>query len=829
MTKISHQPEKTWGTENMYYSAIGLLAAAILLIENHDILLYQRGAFEKNAWRIYRRFLFAVLAYYVTDILWGFLESRKLSVLLFADTTVYFIALAAGVLFWAQFTVAYLEEQTLFGRFLISAGRVVAGLITLLSVVNIFEPVLFTVDAGGVYRALPGRYAALACQILLLLLISACAVSNLRLRRAEMEKRCLALVLFGLIMALFLFVQLWFPNWPLYSIAYMLGTCLLHTYVVNDEKEEYRRGLAEAGKVRELRDTMASMLDNLPAMVFAKDAQSGVYLACNQTFADYAGKEKPEDAVGLTDAQLFGPETAKHFMHEDQVALSMDEPYIFFEDVEGREYQTTKRKYLDHAGQLCVLGVCQDVTDMVRIRRDDALTKEDYEKAHSTGVIYNHIAQALAGGYMVFYYVNLDSEEFIKYRNDDDSGRMTEEKRGYHFFEACRLEVGRIVHPDDRAAVVSALRRKTLVAALDRNKTFVMNFRYLTQSGEKYVTLRVSRMEDDEHYIILGLTDVDELMKHRRAIEQVREEQLAYSRLKALNGNYIWVYVVVPETGAYRELSEVDEAGSPTMAKEGEDFFAAVREASRKYTCTEDQERFLAAFTRENVLAEIESKGVFTLHYRFLLDGVRTYVILKAAKVEEKDGARLVVGLINVDDQRRLEEKNEKRYIQAQARASVDALTGIKNKHAYLEAEERLNEQIAQERAPEFAVTLLDVNDLKRVNDTEGHSAGDQLIRDACKIVCDTFKRSPVFRIGGDEFAVLSRGDDYEHIEELVAKIGAHNENALQNGGIVIACGMARYDNDESVAPVFERADQKMYENKSKLKMMKTAGRSGLQ
>ena len=348
-----------------------------------------------------------------------------------------------------------------------------------------------------------------------------------------------------------------------------------------------------------------------------------------------------------------------------------------------------------------------------------------------------------------------------------------------------------------------------------------MTFRYLTEDGDKYVTLRVSRLEDDERCVILGFTDVDELMKHRRAALQVKEEQLAYTRLRALNGNYIWVYVVNPETGYYREISEADKSASPTLAREGEDFFAALREASDKYTCPEDQNRFLAAVTRENVLTEVERKGVFTLHYRFRLEGVPTYVILKAAMVEEKEGSRLVAGLINVDDQMRLEEKNKIKVMQAQVKANVDALTGIKNKHAFMEAEERLNVQIAQKHAPEFAVVLLDVNDLKKVNDTIGHSAGDQYIRDACKLVCDTFKHSPVFRIGGDEFAVISRGDDYQRIDELVAMVARHNEQARLNGGIVISCGMAKYDNDPSVAPVFERADQRMYANKSELKAKK--------
>ena len=47
-------------------------------------------------------------------------------------------------------------------------------------------------------------------------------------------------------MATFLTIQLWFPLLPLYSIAYMLGTCLLHTFVINDEKEEYKLELEEA-------------------------------------------------------------------------------------------------------------------------------------------------------------------------------------------------------------------------------------------------------------------------------------------------------------------------------------------------------------------------------------------------------------------------------------------------------------------------------------------------------------------------------------------------------------------------------------------------------
>ena len=809
----------------MYYAAIGLLAVSILLIENQDILLNLGGAFDKPAWKVYRRFLYAVLAYYVTDILWGFLESRKLAGLLFADTTVYFVAMAAGVLLWTEYTVSYLNEESAFGRFLVTAGRVLAGLITTLAVVNIFKPVLFTVDAQSVYHVLPIRYVILVSQILLLLLITAFALSSM-LRESGGEGKAMkyrALGLFGLIMAVFLFIQLWFPYLPLYTIAYLLGTCMLHTLVINDEKENYRRNMEEAARISELKDTIVSLLDNMPGMTFTKDAETGVYLACNQAFAKYAHKTNSAGVVGLTDAEIFDAETAKHFADDDKMALSMDAPYVFFEDVPDaagnrRQLQTTKLKYHNLSGKLCVLGMCQDVTDMFRIQPERAATKEDYEKERSTGIIYTHIAQALARGYTNLFYIDIDTEGFVEYRVGGENGGLTEVRRGWHFFEQCRLDAERMVYPDDRAAVLRALDRKNLVAALDRNRTFVITCRLITENGPAYVSLRVCRLEDDERTLILGVTDIDREMKQRRAAERLMEEHIAYTRLNALSGDFLCVYVVVPETGRYREFSATAGYEAFARAKEGMDFYTATREAAKVYNHPEDLNRFLSAFTKENILSEIERHGLFTLSYRMMMNGRPFYVQLKAALVEEKEGRRLIVGINDIDAQVRQEEANLKHIAQARIEANVDALTGVKNRHAYLMAEERLNVQIAEGRAPEFAISILDVNDLKKVNDTAGHNAGDQYIRDACKIICEIFNHSPVFRIGGDEFAVISQGGDYARIDELVGRVNAHNAEARRAGGVTIACGMARRADDDSVAPVFERADQNMYQNKSDLK-----------
>ena len=355
-----------------------------------------------------------------------------------------------------------------------------------------------------------------------------------------------------------------------------------------------------------------------------------------------------------------------------------------------------------------------------------------------------------------------------------------------------------------------------------------MTFRRIERETPFYVQMKISRMEDDDRIIVLAISDVDELMRQRRAEARIREERIVYARLHALTGNFIVVYVVDPETDRYREFSATDDYEKGfAQAKEGENFFGKVREVGSQYNYPEDLNRFLTAFTKENILSEIERNGIFTLGYRFMMDGKPVHVQMKAAMVEENEGPRLVVGLNNIDAQVRQEERLEKRLSEARSLANIDALTGVRNKHAYIMAETQTDRRIAERRQPPFAVVIFDVNDLKKINDTAGHQAGDQYIRDACEIIRGIFRYSPVFRVGGDEFAVIVQGKDYEGIEELLEKVAAHNEEASRTGGILIACGYAKYRDDACVATVFDRADRNMYENKNSLKTNagKTPGR----
>ena len=811
----------------MYYAVIGILAVAVMLIENQDILLNKNGDISAPSWKVYRRFLIAALVFYLSDILWGFFESLKIPAILFADTSVYFIIMAFGILTWMSFVVTYLNEKNTFELFIQIFGWIIAGAVAILSVVNIFVPVLFKVDEACVYYDLPGRDMILLAQILLLVLISAYAfISVFKNDTGNKRQRYVTIAHFGLIMGFFLLGQMFYPYLPLYAMAYMLGTCLLRAFVIREEKEELRVALEEAEKVKELKHSISSLLDNMPALSFYKDAWTGVYMACNQAFAEYAHKDDPEGVIGLTDAQIFDKETAEHFVNDDRLALSMDDPYVFYEDVhdaEGnqRQFQTTKLKFIDASGKLCLLGMCQDVTDMIAIQRENAKTKEAYKKAKTNSIIFSHIAQTLAHSYENLFYVNVETGEYTEYHLNKDTGILDEARSGDDFFESAQREVNTLVYPDDREAFSKAVDKATLLENLDKHKSFVMTYRLMVNGEPVFVSMKISRMEDDERFIIIGVTDMDDEMKQRQAAEKAKEEHIAYTRLNALAGDFLCVYVVDPKTGRYREFSSTANFKSFDIPEEGPDFYEASQKAGRNVVYHDDQERFLSMFTKEGILSEVERTGTFSLTYRLIINDVPSYVQLRAAMVEETEGQRLIVGINDIDSHVRQEEEYASRLAMAQAKANVDALTGVRNKHSYLDEEERLNRMLAEGLQPSFAIVILDVNDLKKVNDTQGHQAGDEYIRNACKIICDTFKKSPVFRTGGDEFTVVVQGDDYASIEQLIGRMSDHNEKALVSGGVVIACGMSKCENDICVATVFERADQVMYDNKSSLKARK--------
>lgn len=152
-----------------------------------------------------------------------------------------------------------------------------------------------------------------------------------------------------------------------------------------------------------------------------------------------------------------------------------------------------------------------------------------------------------------------------------------------------------------------------------------------------------------------------------------------------------------------------------------------------------------------------------------------------------------------------------------------DKLTGLRNAAAYIS---KANELDAQSKiVPDLAygVVIFDANFLKKINDKYGHEAGNTMIRHAAKVICKVFAHSPVYRIGGDEFAAVLQGPDYDNREELLRLFDEktaeeHFKAAEDTLTISVARGLGIYESDMDFATVAHKADVAMYEHKYEIK-----------
>ena len=151
-------------------------------------------------------------------------------------------------------------------------------------------------------------------------------------------------------------------------------------------------------------------------------------------------------------------------------------------------------------------------------------------------------------------------------------------------------------------------------------------------------------------------------------------------------------------------------------------------------------------------------------------------------------------------------------------------MTGVRNKGAFSISLARLNDEIRLRQGKsgiEFAIIILDCNNLKQINDEFGHSRGDVYLQNACRAICRTFKHSPVFRLGGDEFGVILQRGDYQNRYDLLCVFDRTAEEVNESAQepwerVSISKGMAEFaaDADENAEQVLQRADELMYEDK---------------
>ena len=229
----------------MSYYLFVVVCIVMHVLVNVDIFR-KKSTVKLPAIKSYRVFVVSILLYFIADLLWGVLEELKLATALYTETCFYFVIMGFTILAWTRYIVDYIGGKKWFTRAALITGNVFFLAEIILIIVNIFVPILFTVDpATCVYESFRARRIMLYVQILMYGLLVVYSTIKAFKTSSSNRRKFMIISLYSIIMGIAITVQIYYPYLPLYSIGCIVGAVLLNSFVINDIKEEYKSALEE--------------------------------------------------------------------------------------------------------------------------------------------------------------------------------------------------------------------------------------------------------------------------------------------------------------------------------------------------------------------------------------------------------------------------------------------------------------------------------------------------------------------------------------------------------------------------------------------------------
>jgi len=451
---------------------------------------------------------------------------------------------------------------------------------------------------------------------------------------------------------------------------------------------------------------------------------------------------------------------------------------------------------------------------------DEKKNQEEMKAISEENMVFSQIAESLAQQYGMIYYIDITTDEYTEFTASQAYKEFNINPSGSDFFGTSQRNVCAIVHPSDRERVFEALDKRTMLEALREKGSFTMTYRLLLGDGSGYTRMSVFWANDQKH-LIMGVMNIEHEMEKEQTLQKTLEENATFYQIaSSLANQYDTIYYVDMLDDHYIEFSSTDVYKSLEVRPSGDDFFREALGNIDRVIHSEDRDAIHRILNKSTMIQLLQEKHMITHTYRILIqDG---FMYARLSVIWATDNRHLIIGVMNIDKEIRREQEIAKRLYVANEKAYRDDLTGVKNKAAFTEKEKELEEQIAQGKAEPFAVIVCDVNGLKRINDTFGHQAGDEYIVKSCRMICDIFQHSPVYRTGGDEFVAILTERDYLIRKELLLALHDRSVEHINTQEVVVSGGLSDYrpGEDTCFQDVFERADALMYEEKQLLKGM---------
>ena len=224
-----------------FYSIVSGIALCVHLIINWHQLVNRPSDKAHVGALEFRHFLVYLSVFFVTDVLWGVFAAFKWPRVLYADTFVFFVAMALSVLTWTRFAATYLEMEGKARAYLLWSGRGMMAFFIAALILNGFTGIFFTIDSQCAYTAGPLRQLAFALLAAFNAIASAMTLHKVFRTEGKTRRHNKMVFAFGVSMTAAILIQLCDPLIPLYSIGCLFGCCFLHVFVVEDERDEMHR------------------------------------------------------------------------------------------------------------------------------------------------------------------------------------------------------------------------------------------------------------------------------------------------------------------------------------------------------------------------------------------------------------------------------------------------------------------------------------------------------------------------------------------------------------------------------------------------------------
>ena len=426
-------------------------------------------------------------------------------------------------------------------------------------------------------------------------------------------------------------------------------------------------------------------------------------------------------------------------------------------------------------------------------------------------------------------------DDFLAFCASDEASELTGALKDYlehasSCFKNARLEFEPVAYPTAGAAM-EALKSGEIDCMFPSNLS--------TTDGETLGLTMTPAMMSSDIYAVVRDADRDAFVGKEQVTAAIEENDPNYDAV-LLDHFPDWKKIICPDMEAcfkavsdgsadcalisnyqYNSLSGLFDRYGLTMLATGEDvdfYFAVNRNDNELYSILTRTTNLVSDTTINAALNYYSTEentvtlGEFIRHNPAIVSAVLIAALALIAIILIQ--RRLIVA-------QKTAKKSQQQVEDLNKQVFVDALTHVRNKGGFNNHIQELQDRIDQGETLKVAIGMFDCDELKKANDQYGHDKGNVYLQASSGLICRVFQHSPVFRVGGDEFAAVLMGEDYEKRDELLRRfeeeqraIRASARNPWER--ISVASGLAVYDpqRDYSMKDLTRRADQLMYENK---------------